>query len=122
VAGTRWVRLDVDYFQNPKILAAPYDAVVLHLASICWCASQLTDGHIPVTAVPLLCSQAKVSRRAVTRAVTAGLWISTGGGDYYVKDYLDYQQSRGDVEAERERWRLRQQRKRDRDAETDVTP
>ena len=112
----RWVRLDVDYFSHPRAIAAGRDGRALHLASICWCGSQLTDGHIPAGAVPTLCQMAGVSRTAVGKVVAAGLWQPTDGHDFYVKDYLDRNPSKGEVEQEREGWRFRQQRKRNRDS------
>jgi hypothetical protein len=111
MARSRWIRLDVDYFHHPRALAAGRDGRALHVASICWCASQLTDGHIPGDAVPSILADAGVNRRAVDSVTAAGLWVPTGG-DFYVKDYLDRNPSRGDVEKGREQWKARQQRHR----------
>lgn len=113
MAGTRWVRLDVDYFKNPKVLRVGTRGALLHLVSICWSASQLTDGHIPATAVPMLCHEAGVPSTTPSRLVEASLWMPTEH-DFYIKDYLDMNPSRGDIEAERERWRLRQREYRNR--------
>lgn len=111
MARSRWIRLDVDYFQHPRAQVAGRDGRALHIASICWCASQLTDGHVPADAVGPLLAAAGVSPKAVDKVVAAGLWIPTGS-DFYVKDFLERNQSRGQIEAERERWKLRQRRAR----------
>lgn len=107
MGGTRWIRLDVDYFTNPKCVAAGPDGRALHLASICWVGQHLTDGHIPATIVAMLCRQAGVTKRAADRLVDAGLWLPTEG-DYYVKDYLEMNDSRAKTERTRENWRQRQ--------------
>lgn len=118
MAGPRWVRLDVDYFHNPKALAAGRDGRDLHLASICWVGRYLTDGHIPADAVPAIASDAGVSPRAVARAVdritASGLWLPTDGADFYLKDFTEMNGTRTDVERERDSWRERQRRYRNR--------
>jgi hypothetical protein len=115
MAGTRWVRLDVDYFQNPKILAAGRNGRDLHLASICWCGQQETDGHVPATSIPTIAHMAGLNARAasaaVAKVVAAGLWQQTEH-DYYVKDYLEMNRSRAAIERERELWKQRARKKR----------
>lgn len=107
----RWVRLDVDYFSNPKAIAAGEHGRALHLASICWSMGQLTDGRIPLDVVPRLVAYAGVPRATVERLVNVGLWLAEVDG-YLVKDFLDHQPSRLDVERERAEWRERKRRQR----------
>lgn len=114
MARARWVRLDVEYFRHPRPRAAGRDGRDLHLASICWVAAQLTDGHIPADCVGVILSDAGVKRPAVDRAVAAGLWVPNGDG-FDIRDYLDRNPSRDSVQHERDVWRTRQQRKRSRD-------
>lgn len=111
MAGPRWVRLDVDYFHNPKALAAGPAGRAMHLASICWVGSQLTDGHIPEQAIPVILHDAGVKRRAVELVVDAGLWVPNGSG-YHLHDFVEMNGSRADVERQREGYRRRQQRHR----------
>ena len=107
-AGQRWVRLDVDYYHNPKALAAGPGGRALHLASICWVGAQLTDGVIPAPAVPMILHDAGVDRTAVDLVVAAGLWTPNGGTSFELHDFVNMNGSRADVERERERWRERQ--------------
>jgi hypothetical protein len=109
------VRLDVDYFANPKTLAAGRDGRDLHLASITWCARYLTDGHIPADAVTHIAHDAGLAqravKRAVERAVEAGLWRVCEAG-YELKDFVEMNGSRASVETQRDQWRARQRRAR----------
>jgi len=115
MAGSRWVKLDVDYFANPKALAAGRNGRDLHLASICWVARYLTDGFVPADAVKSIAADAGLNgpRDAVDRVVSAGLWIPNGHG-YDIKDYVETNGSRADVERARDLYRIRQRRYRER--------
>jgi hypothetical protein len=117
MAGTRWVRLDVDYFHNPKVLAAGRDGRDLHLASICWAQRYLTDGHIPAEAIEVIAHDAGLNGRstavAVERTASSGLWLPDGGS-FFLKDFVAMNGARVDVEREREQWRFRQQNARSR--------
>lgn len=121
---SRWVRLDADYFSNPRAVAAGLQGRALHLASICWSAQHLEDGMIPPAVIPTLLHQSGVRRGAVDRLVDTGLWIPIGEC-YEIKSYAEKNQSRAQVEQERERWKLRQQKRRalvDGLGHADVTP
>lgn len=117
MAGPRWIRLDLDYFANPKTLSAGRDGRDLHLASLCWVGRYLTDGLIPPEAVEAIARDAGlVSRsraRAVERVQDAGLWVPNGAG-WEVHDFVEMNGSRADVEHERDQWRARQRRARSR--------
>ena len=105
---TRWFRLDVDYFTNPKSMP-PATTPTGHLASICWVGQHLTDGHIPADVVPILCRESLASNpRPYDKLVTPDCGYNTEP-TIYVHDYLEYNSSRGDVERDTgESWRLRQ--------------
>jgi hypothetical protein len=115
MAGQRWVRLDVDYFSNPKALAAGRDGRDLHLASICWVGRYLTDGYIPAAAIADISHAAGVPNRhvhhGIERAVFAGLWVPNGDG-FELHDFVAMNGTRADVERERDAWRARQRRAR----------
>jgi hypothetical protein len=121
MAGTRWIRLDVDYFANPKTLNAGRDARDLHLASICWVGRYLTDGHIPPEAVDAIARDAGLANRhrapALQRIIGAGLWVPNGSG-FDLHDFVEMNGTRADFERERNLFRARQQRYRDKRKET----
>jgi len=102
MAGPRWVRLDVEYFHNPKTSGVTPVAQVLHLASICWAGAHLTDGHIPAHIVPQLRTAARAKPEHVAQLVAARLWIPVGDG-FEIHDYLAMQDSREQVERRRKR-------------------
>jgi hypothetical protein len=126
MASQRWVVLDVDYFANPKILAAGSPARELHLASICWVGRYLTDGFIANSAVEDIAHAARVTPRqtrdTVSRLVTNRLWIPSGDG-YVLHDFTTMNGTRAEYEKSREKWRERQARYRAKQlGGSDVTP
>jgi len=119
MAGQRWVRLDVDYFQNPKIRAVSRDARTLHLASILHAGRYLTDGQIADRSLTDVSQMADItSRWALRRArelEVGGLWIRNGAG-WHLHDFesMNPQAMKEIVERDRAAWRARQTRWRDR--------
>lgn len=113
MAGARWVRLDVDYFGNPKILAAGRDGRDIHLASICWVARYHTDGDIPTTALPMIFRDAgvrlTVADRATDRAVAAGLWVPNGDG-FHLHDFVEMNGTRDEHDQKHAAYLERQRR------------
>jgi fermentation-respiration switch protein FrsA (DUF1100 family) len=96
MAGPRWVRLDVDYFRNPKMQAVGLRGRALHLAGVCYCAAQLTDGHIPDVAVAGLLADAHVPRSTVRALTDAALWIRVEDG-YLVHDFVEMNGTKAEV-------------------------
>ena len=111
MAGTRWVKLDTMYLDNPKIIGLHPQAVLLHLGSILWTAEHLTDGHIPDRAVTALGQKADITPRWVRRRVGSlvehHLWLPVEDG-WHVHDFeiMNPQATRKKVEAQRTAWRL----------------
>lgn len=98
-----WVKLDDDFFSNPKVLRAGRDARDLYLAALCFCNRGLTDGFVPAEALRRLGVDADVDdvMAAVTALCTVGLWRPEATG-YRIHQYLDYQPSAEAVTAKRE--------------------
>ena len=103
-----WVKLDDNFAEHPKLIKAGPRAGWLHVAALCYCSRQLTDGHIPETALRLLMAGGRV---LADRLVEAGLWEPEGDG-WHIHDYLDYQPSAAKVRAERQSAQERMQRHR----------
>jgi hypothetical protein len=107
-----WVRLDDRFPSHRKVALLSDRAFRLHVSAICWCAENLTDGHISDRELPLVAHIRSIKTTA-KQLQEAGLWDRTDDG-WMVHDYLDYNPSRDQVLAERkknaerqERWRRR---------------
>lgn len=111
-----WVKLDDQFYMNPKVLAAGPQAVALHIAAMCWVGGQLTDGAIPRTTLPLLLGQAGVGARTVDRLVAEGLWEPTASG-WTIHNWLEWNPPAEQVRAERAAGKVRAEKSRRRRAE-----
>jgi hypothetical protein len=98
-----WVRIEDNFPEHSKVLGLSDAAFRLHIHALCYAARQLTDGVIP--RVWLTGGKGRAVPKAVSQIVDAGLW-DTDGDDYRIHDYLVYQPSRTDVEANRDRLSL----------------
>ncbi len=107
-----WVKLDDGFALHRKAARIGSDGVTLFVALLCYCARNLTDGHVPegdlVVAWPW--PGLKVEK-VVSTLISAGLVEKTEGG-YQVHDYLDWQPSRSEILAKREAEKLKKQRQR----------
>jgi hypothetical protein len=105
-----WVRLDDGFAEHPKMEAAGPLGLALHVAALCYCARHLTDGFVPAGKVPRLLDL-PAWRKVAGTLVDAGAWDEVDGG-YQLHDYLHYQPSRAEVEADRAKARDRMRRRR----------
>lgn len=96
-----WVKLDDGFFRHPKSVAAGPLARELLLASCCWSARYLTDGHVPAEVVPGLASDAGVAPKRGEKLIEVGFWVPNGNG-FEIHDYLVYNDSRTEFEDRRE--------------------
>lgn len=93
-----WAKIDDGYFEHTKVVAAGRDARDLHLAAICYCSRNLTDGFVPEAALPVVAAHASVARaRALADRLVALRLFDPAEGGYAVHDYLDYNPSRESV-------------------------
>lgn len=110
-----WVRFEDRFPAHPKVARLSDKAFRIHVAAICWCSANLTDGHITADLLPLAIGRQRVPKAAVAELVTAGLWEPDGANGYRVHDFTDYQPSRERVLAQRRADADRQARQRARD-------
>ena len=97
-----WANLDDQFPKHPKVVRLSNGAFRLHVSGICYAAQYLTDGLIEAESVPLL--MPRYRKGLLDELLRKGRWIERGG-DYEIHDYLDWNRSREQVEAERERKR-----------------
>jgi len=94
-----WVRIDDTFPEHPKVLEAGGDAAWLHVCGLAYCARNTTDGLIHRNVVTRL-SDRRQPLKLADRLVATGIW-DLDGKDYRIHDYLKYNPSREQVEAER---------------------
>lgn len=106
-----WARLDDGFWRNPKVTATSTAAVGVYALGISYCADQLTDGFIPESiAVHMLARR----RRALIRELVAReFWVEAADG-YQIRDFLDYNPSKAEVDFRRRTNTRRQALHRDR--------
>jgi hypothetical protein len=95
-----WTRIDDQFHSHPKIIAAGSEGVALFVLALSWCGGALTDGFIPTAQVRRIALNDDATETA-ERLVTVGLWDRVPGG-YQIHDYLDYNPSAEQVEAQRQ--------------------
>jgi hypothetical protein len=115
-----WVRLDESFADHPKIERVGPLAAWLHVAALCYCARHLTDGALPKAKAHRLADIPDPAEH-VAALLREGLWTEDGSA-YVLHDYLDYQPSRQDVEAERSAARARMAKKRSAARSPEVPP
>lgn len=105
-----WGRIDDGFYDHPKLDALGRDrlsAVGLHWLAVSWSNRWLTDGAITRERVAKLGG----TPRLADALVSAGLW-DRDGDDYRIHDFLDFNESKADVEAAREVEREKKRRQR----------
>ena len=107
-----WAKIDSGYLLNPKwfqierilrsderideridIRSVVRSARDAHLASILYCAQNMTDGIFPVEVVKALATIREEEELGITALFEVGLWINEKGGMARVHDYLEHQTS-----------------------------
>lgn len=96
-----YVNLDDNFADHPKNAALSDAAFRLHVAGICYSQRHLTDGLIAADEAPRLVRRFK--RPALTELLERGIWVLVLDGAYSIHDYLDWNDSREQVEKRREK-------------------
>ena len=102
-----WVKLDDRFPSHRKVALLSDRAFRLHVSAICWCAENLTDGHISDRELTLVAHVRGVKATA-KQLEDAGVWDRVDDG-WVIHDYLDYNPSRDQVLAERKKNAARQE-------------
>jgi hypothetical protein len=97
-----WANLDDRFPTHPKVIGLTDGAFRLHVSGICYCAQYVTDGVIEAETVPLL--MPRYRKQLLDELLRKGRWVPHPAG-FEIHDYLDWNRSREQIEAERERKR-----------------
>jgi hypothetical protein len=90
-----WFKVDDSLAFHAKVVAAGNAPLGLWIRAGAWCAQQLTDGHVPAHMIRAFGTSGQAAA-----LVKAGLWERTDDG-YCFHDWLDYQPTAAEVQAER---------------------
>ena len=94
-----WVKLDDQFADHPKVVAAGPMAAWLYVCGLTYAARLMTDGYIPNAQVRRL-ADIEGSDEQALRLVDVGLWEVVEDG-FQIHDYEDYQLTRADIEKKR---------------------
>lgn len=95
-----WANLDDQFAEHPNNWTLSDAAFRLHTAAICFSNRYLTDGEIPKSKVRSLVPTFR--KAAVAELIDKGQWLDKGDA-YEVRDFLDWNRSRAQVQVLRER-------------------
>ena len=95
-----WLKIDDRVRTHPKIVEAGPVAAWFWFCGICYCREHLTDGFIADKMLSTLVPGAPSWKRPAAALVAAGLWHREERG-YRVHDFLEWNPSRAEVEAQR---------------------
>lgn len=103
-----YAKFDDGFADHPKVRNLSDAAYRMHSSGILHCARWLTDGLITREVLPDLLRRSGVKKRdrALAELLASGLWrehASELGAVYEIHDYLDWNDSRAQVEHRRER-------------------
>lgn len=100
-----WGRVDDHHYRHPKVTELDESlrkgCLALFWLAISWCNDHLTDGRVPHGAVRLLGGDVAEA----DELVRVGMWEYATGG-YQVHDFLDFNKSKAQVDAEKVQRRL----------------
>ena len=108
-----WFKVDDGLHSSRKFLSIPrrnrFAAIGVWTVAGAWSADQLTNGHVP----DYMLTEWNVPPSAAESLMNAGLWKRETSG-YVFRNWLEYQPSKQDVDAERaaSRERMRELRAR----------
>lgn len=111
-----WVRLDDGFVDHPKVADLSDGAFRFHVAALCYCARNLTDGRLDSRAIKIVAAACNTRPfKRVTELSNAGIWFKddTEQGVFLINDYTDYNPTKEQVTAERKQAAERMRRLRD---------
>ena len=86
-----YLNLDDGFTEHRKVDALSDGAFRLHTSGLCYCARELTDGHVPEHRVARLVPRFRAAHLSeLTRAL---IWLPSGDG-FDIHDYLEWNKPR----------------------------
>jgi hypothetical protein len=104
-----WVKVDDTLHGHPKARRAGLEAMGLWVVAASWSAAYKQDGYVSADFVATW----PKGKKLAASLVAVGLWtLDPNGHGWWFHDWLDYQPSAAEIEAERLAARERQRRHR----------
>jgi len=93
-----WTRIDDKFLMNPKVQTAGPLGMALYLAGLIYANTNLTDGFIVESMLPVLCGMAyqTPNKGWAQVLVKLNLWEKVEGG-YQIHDFLEFNKSREQI-------------------------
>lgn len=102
-----WVKLSDTFAEDPRLERAGTEAFVLHVAALCYCNRNQTDGRLSAATARRL--WALDDTEAVVEAlVREEVWARVSTGELVILNYLDDQPSAAKVREDRAKKKVRQ--------------
>lgn len=99
-----FLNLDDNFSDHPKVDGLTDGAFRLHVAGMLYSSRHTLDGFVPAHRVPRLTRTYRPRYLAELMEGPKPLWLPADAG-YTIHDYLDWNRSREQIEADRERIR-----------------
>jgi len=98
-----WLKVDDKFHGHPKVLSAGTPVLGLWVRAASWAAAYETDGLVPTDVM-----RGFGRPRDAAALVEAGLWVPCASG-FWLHDFLKYNPSKEQLEAERAKARRRRE-------------
>jgi hypothetical protein len=105
-----WANLDDGFYDHPKVIMVGNAAAGIFARMLAYCSRYGTDGMVPSRTVTYIVED---DHDALQRLYDAGMLRAWESGGVDIPDYLDYNRSKAQVEADREAKRTRAQKAAD---------
>lgn len=112
------LRLDDGFSDHPKVWSLSDAAYRLHVSGLNFCARLKTDGFVPADQVSRLVPRFR--KRTLEELIEANRWVPVGIGQtvvsYEIRNYLEWNLSAAQIEAQRKATEERKRKWRERHA------
>jgi len=98
-----FLNIDDNFADHPKVDSLSDGAFRLHVSGLLYCSRNKTNGFVPLDRVPRL--MPRYRKPYLTELLEGRLWYTRPGDQIEAHDYLDWNKSRDQIEADRERIR-----------------
>jgi hypothetical protein len=99
-----WLKIDDGFAEHPKMELLGDRSFRLHVAALCYCSRNLTDGQLSAKAIKVLAAVIEAPRVTANlkQLVDAQVWVDNGDGSYAIYGYLEHNPAAEEVKARRE--------------------